>query len=46
MTKEEFFNLINELNIVLNDVQKQQFELYCKLLLEYNTHTNITAIRE
>lgn len=46
MTKEEFFNLINELNIVLNDEQKQQFELYCKLLLEYNTHTNITAIRE
>ena len=46
MTKEEFFNLINELNIVLNDDQKQQFELYCKLLLEYNTHTNITAIRE
>ena len=34
MTKEEFFNLINELNIVLNDDQKQQFELYCKLLLE------------
>ena len=33
MTKEEFFNLINELNIVLNDEQKQQFELYCKLLL-------------
>ena len=37
MTKEEFFNLINELNIVLNDDQKQQFELYQQLNASYNS---------
>lgn len=46
MTKEEFFESLINLNIKLSEKQKQQIEDYCILLLEYNKHTNITAIRD
>ncbi len=47
MNKEEFYNLLkNELKVVLNDKQKNDLESFVNLLLEYNKHTNITAIRD
>ncbi len=47
MNKEEFYNLLkNDLKIELNDKQKNDLESFANLLLEYNKHTNITAIRD
>ena len=44
MNKEEFNKELEKLNIVLNKKQQEQLENYAKLLIEYNKHTNITAI--
>lgn len=46
MNKQEFITKVEELGITLNDQQLQQLDIYCKFLLEYNTHTNLTAIKE
>lgn len=46
MNKEEFINKVGELGINLTDIQLSQLEEYCRYLLEYNTHTNLTAIKE
>ncbi len=46
MNKEEFINKVGELGIELTATQLSQLDEYCKLLLEYNSHTNLTAIKE
>ena len=46
MNKEEFIDYVKELGIELTDKQIGQLDIYCKYLLEYNSHTNLTAIRE
>ena len=43
---DQFENELKELRIVLSDVQKQQFEEYYKLLVEWNEVMNLTAITE
>lgn len=46
MNKEEFIIKLKELGIIPSDKQLKQLEIYCQFLLEYNTHTNLTAIKE
>lgn len=46
MNKEEFITKIKELGIELTEKQLNQLDIYCNFLLEYNTHTNLTAIKE
>lgn len=46
MNKEEFITKVGELGINLTDNQLSQLDEYCKYLLEYNSHTNLTAIKE
>lgn len=46
MNKEEFIKKLKELNINLTEEQIKQFEIYCDFLIEYNSHTNLTAIKE
>lgn len=46
MNKQEFINKVEELGIKLTEKQLEQLDLYCKFLLEYNSHTNLTAIKE
>ncbi len=46
MNKEIFYKELEKLNIILNDDQKDQLNTYCNFLIEYNKHTNLTAIKE
>ena len=46
MNKQDFINKVEELGINLNEKQLEQLDIYCKFLLEYNSHTNLTAIKE
>lgn len=46
MNKQDFIKKVSELNINLTEEQLSQLDIYCKFLLEYNTHTNLTAIKE
>ena len=46
MNKELFYKELENMNIVLNDNQKEQLNTYCNFLIEYNKHTNLTAIKE
>ena len=46
MTKEEFYEALKNLNIELTNDEKEQLEIYKDFLKEYNTHTNLTAIKE
>ena len=46
MTKEEFYEELKNLNIELMSEEKEQLEIYKDFLKEYNTHTNLTAIKE
>lgn len=46
MNKQEFINKVEELGIKLSQEQLTQLDIYCKFLLEYNSHTNLTAIKE
>lgn len=45
MNEAEFYCQLKELNIILTEEQKKQFSLYANFLLQYNQHTNLTAIR-
>ena len=45
MNKEKFIKELKDLGIVLTANQINQFKIYCNELLEYNKHTNLTAIR-
>lgn len=44
MNKEEFYEALKNIGITLSQQQESLFEEYYKLLVEYNEHTNITAI--
>lgn len=46
MNKQEFINKVGELRINLTEEQLVQLDTYCNFLLEYNSHTNLTAIKE
>lgn len=46
MNKEEFIKEIKNIGIILTEKQLEQLQIYCDFLLEYNTHTNLTAIKE
>lgn len=46
MNKEEFINELGKLNIEVTDKKLQQLETYKEFLIEYNSHTNLTAIKE
>lgn len=46
MNKQEFIDKVTELGITLTQDQLNQLDIYCKFLLEYNSHTNLTAIKE
>lgn len=45
MTKEEFINEIEKLNIKFNNDMLNKLEIYINFLIEYNEHTNLTAIK-
>ena len=46
MNKEAFYKKLEENNIQLTEYQKEQFKIYCEYLLDYNKHTNLTAIKD
>lgn len=46
MNLDEFKKEIEKLNINYTDSMLRQLEDYCHILLDYNNHTNLTAIRE
>ena len=46
MNRQEFINKVGELGINLTEEQLNQLDIYCNFLLEYNSHTNLTAIKE
>ena len=46
MNKEQFIEEISKLGINLTENQLTQLDIYCKFLLEYNSHTNLPAIKE
>ena len=45
MNIEEFINETKKLWIDVTGEQLEKLEIYCNFLLEYNTHTNLTAIK-
>lgn len=45
MNREEFIKNVEDLGIKLSKNQIEQFDIYADFLLEYNTHTNLTAIK-
>lgn len=46
MTKLEFIEAVRKLNIALSNKQIEQFDLYAKLLAEWNEKMNLTSITE
>ena len=46
MKPETFYNLLAEQNLPLSDQQKEQFERYFELLVEWNERINLTAITD
>lgn len=46
MTKEEFLRELKKLNIDVTDAMLNQLAIYKEFLIEYNTHTNLTAIAD
>ena len=46
MTLQEFYQLLAQQGIELTDRQKDQFEHYFELLVEWNEKINLTAITE
>lgn len=46
MKVEDFYKELENNNLILSEKQKKQFKIYCDYLLEYNSHTNLTAIRD
>ena len=45
MNIEVFINETKKLGIDVTGEQLEKLEIYCNFLLEYNTHTNLTAIK-
>ena len=46
MKPEEFYVLLADLGFPLTDRQKEQYERYFELLVEWNEKINLTAITE
>ena len=46
MNKDTFIKELNKLGLNLTPEQLNSLETYCSFLLEYNSHTNLTAIKE
>ena len=46
MNEVEFYKQLENINIILNDIEKDQFKKYYEYLIEYNKHTNLTSITE
>ncbi|MFC0561285.1 16S rRNA (guanine(527)-N(7))-methyltransferase RsmG [Halalkalibacter alkalisediminis] len=46
MSKDQFMSLLEEKGISLSTKQQEQFQLYYKLLVEWNEKMNLTAITE
>lgn len=46
MNKEGLIIELKQLNIELSKKQLEQLDIYAKYLMEYNAHTNLTAIKE
>lgn len=46
MNKEEFKNQVKLLGIELTEKQLKDLEIYANYLIEYNYHTNLTAIKD
>lgn len=46
MTPEEFYQALEAFNISLSEQQKEQFETYFRLLVEWNEKINLTAITD
>lgn len=46
MNKNEFINEITKLGVEVTEKKINQLEIYLKFLIEYNSHTNLTAIKE
>lgn len=46
MNKEEFIKQLVKLNVEVDDKKLNQLEQYKDFLLEYNSHTNLTAIKD
>lgn len=46
MNIEEFKVKVKELGIDINEEQLNQLDIYSKYLIEYNEHTNLTAIKD
>ncbi|MGT2887797.1 16S rRNA (guanine(527)-N(7))-methyltransferase RsmG [Streptococcus didelphis] len=46
MTPLEFYQALEQAGFELNQVQKQQFDIYFKTLVEWNKKMNLTAITE
>lgn len=46
MNKNEFIEELKKLNIKVTDEMLEKIDIYCNFLLEYNKHTNLTAIKE
>lgn len=45
MSEKDFINELSQKGICLSDNQVESFRKYAEFLLEYNQHTNLTAIR-
>ena len=46
MNKEEFKSELSKLGISITDTQLESLEKYANILIDYNKHTNITAITD
>ena len=46
MNKNEFINALKELDIDITDNMLENLDTYYKMLIEYNSHTNLTRITE
>lgn len=46
MNKNEFVAELKKINIKVTDEMLEKLDIYCNFLLEYNKHTNLTAIKE
>lgn len=46
MSEKEFIESLKELGVSLTKDQTEKFRIYADFLLEYNNHTNLTAIKD
>jgi len=46
MNRDLFIKEVSKLGIELSQEQLKQIDIYCKYLIEYNSHTNLTSITE